>query len=143
MVRQCFDTAQIYGKQPEQLESMNAMFQLALETYSADDIRQAFLRHIKSSPNMPTPSDIIGFIDKIISERSHKQRNPAPVRAVDRASSGRVPWAFKEYGEIETMGLLPAVRDHVDKLEGDRKREYKLYLQSYCKFPKSFFQDGD
>ena len=64
MLQQCFQTLRIYGKEPEALESVIAMFRLVLADYPVDSITDAFRIWLKRSNEMPTPADIAGIIDR-------------------------------------------------------------------------------
>lgn len=59
----CFDSQRVYGKEPEQIGNVNKMFQLILAEYPYEKIRAAFIRFLKTSPEMPTPADICRLID--------------------------------------------------------------------------------
>lgn len=58
-----------YGKTAEELETLVEGFAYLLAEYGLYDIREAFMRYIKTEPDIPAPSDIIKIIKKIIAER--------------------------------------------------------------------------
>lgn len=62
MVFQCFQALKLYGREPEQLEAVNGMFQLVLAEYHLSDIRRAFAYYLSVSSEMPTPADICNII---------------------------------------------------------------------------------
>lgn len=64
MLQQCFQTLRIYGKEPEALESVIAMFRLVLADYPVGAITDAFRIWLKRSNEMPTPADIASIIDR-------------------------------------------------------------------------------
>ena len=64
MLQQCFQTLRIYGKEPEALESVIAMFRLVLADYPVEKIINGFGVWLKRSNEMPTPADIAGIIDR-------------------------------------------------------------------------------
>lgn len=64
MLQQCFQTLRIYGKEPEALESVIAMFRLVLADYSVGAITDAFRIWLKRSNEMPTPADIASIIER-------------------------------------------------------------------------------
>jgi len=45
------------------MEYRDGMFQTMLGEYSFAEIKDAFLQHVKRSPNLPTPSHIINILD--------------------------------------------------------------------------------
>ncbi len=64
MLQQCFQTLRIYGKEPESLESVIAMFRLVLADYAVGAITGAFRIWLKRSNEMPTPADIASIIER-------------------------------------------------------------------------------
>lgn len=61
---QCFDALKVYGKEPEQLENVNAMFQMVLAGYPYEKIRQAFTFYLKFNSDLPAPADIAMIIER-------------------------------------------------------------------------------
>ena len=61
---QCFDTLKIYGKEPEQMKSINALFQFVLADYHIVKIREAFVFYLKHNNELPAPSDIVQIIER-------------------------------------------------------------------------------
>lgn len=64
MLQQCFQTLRLYGKEPEVLESVVAMFRLVLADYPVEKIIAGFGAWLKRSNEMPTPADIANIIDR-------------------------------------------------------------------------------
>lgn len=64
MLQQCFQTLRLYGKEPEALESVVAMFRLVLADYPVEKIIAGFGAWLKRSNEMPTPADIASIIDR-------------------------------------------------------------------------------
>ena len=64
MLQQCFQTLRIYGKEPEALESVIAMFRLVLADYPVGAITDGFRVWLKRSNEMPTPADIASIIER-------------------------------------------------------------------------------
>jgi hypothetical protein len=62
LLMQCFDALKLYGKEPEQLGNLNAMFQLVLEDYSIEQITAAFKFYISRNTEIPAPADIVNII---------------------------------------------------------------------------------
>ena len=103
MLQQCFQTLRIYGKEPESLESVIAMFRLVLADYPVENITEAFRVWLKRSNEMPTPADIASII-----ERGGK---PPLERAVYVAIGKRDPamrtsdeWAYMRDYEAYAVG---------------------------------------
>ena len=64
MLQQCFQTLRLYGKEPEALESVVAMFRLVLADYPVEKIIAGFVAWLKRSNEMPTPADIANVIER-------------------------------------------------------------------------------
>ena len=64
MLHQCFQTLRIYGKEPEVLESVVAMFRLVLADYPMEKIIDGFGVWLKRSNEMPAPADIANIIER-------------------------------------------------------------------------------
>ena len=58
-----FDVLDTFGKEAEQLENINAAFQMYLEDYTYNQVEQAFKIYMKASSVMPKPADIVKIID--------------------------------------------------------------------------------
>jgi hypothetical protein len=69
LVTTCYEALNVYGKTPEQLEAIIAIFQMDLEDYEYAVVRQAFKIYRKTNSTMPTPADIIKIIDPPKEER--------------------------------------------------------------------------
>ena len=64
MLHQCSQALRVYGKEPEALESVIALFRLVLADYAMGAITDAFCIWLKRSNEMPTPADIAGIIER-------------------------------------------------------------------------------
>lgn len=64
MLAQCFDGLQLFGKTPEQLENVTALFMMVLADYSDEQISGAFRLWLKRESAMPTPADITQIIER-------------------------------------------------------------------------------
>lgn len=62
MVEQCFAIQNTYGKTSQQLEILMMAMVEDLESYSLDEIQNAFLQWRRSESIVPTPADIINTI---------------------------------------------------------------------------------
>jgi len=58
----CYEALNIYGKTPEQLESIITLMRVVLKGIPYQEIKIAFEMHLKASSTMPTPHDIIKLI---------------------------------------------------------------------------------
>lgn len=100
LVLQCFDALKVYGKEPEQLGNLNAMFQLVLEDYTIEQITAAFKVYISRSTEIPAPADIVSIIrrgnkppfDKAVYIRLEKKGHDARSYAEDAYMA-----AYEEY----------------------------------------------
>lgn len=64
LLAQCFDTMKLYGKEPQQMKSAAALFNLVLAEYCMDEIQAAFVAYLSRNSEMPTPSDIMALIKR-------------------------------------------------------------------------------
>lgn len=64
LIAQCFDTLRLYGKEPEQLESVNSIFQIVLADYPLEKISNAFAAYLKRNNEFPAPADIVQIIER-------------------------------------------------------------------------------
>jgi hypothetical protein len=61
---QCFDALKVYGKDPEQLQNLNSVFQMVLADYTLDQVRKAFSFYLKHNSDLPAPADIVNIIER-------------------------------------------------------------------------------
>jgi len=52
-----------------------------------------------------------------------------------------VPWHGKSYATIAHDGELQMVQDHINEMEPDQARAYRLYLINFYDFPRNWRQD--
>lgn len=64
MLMQCFQALKLYGKEPEQIEGVIAMFRMVLADYPMDKIRAAFGFYLRHNSEMPAPADIATIIER-------------------------------------------------------------------------------
>lgn len=62
MLAMCYETLNVYGKKPEQIETAVKLFSIVLAENCIGDVRKAFVAYLRNHRDMPTPSDIIGYI---------------------------------------------------------------------------------
>jgi len=63
MVGACFESLNSYGKKESSMETIIGVFEMVLIGYEANQIKEAFREHIRSSRDFPTPSEIVRLID--------------------------------------------------------------------------------
>lgn len=61
---QSWNCLRSYGKEPEQLEGIIAMFNLVLGDYTQPQIEQAFAFYLRHHNEMPAPADIANIIER-------------------------------------------------------------------------------
>lgn len=59
---QCYDALKVYGKEPEQLDATNKMFQMVLSDFPYEKIEAAFRYYLQHNSEMPAPADIATII---------------------------------------------------------------------------------
>lgn len=64
VIRQCFNSLKVYGKEPEQVESIIQMFRMILADYPFEKILKAFALYLKTNTEMPAPADIANIIER-------------------------------------------------------------------------------
>ena len=64
LIFQCFQSLKLYGKEPEALEEINAMFHFVLADYPLEKISQAIAFYLKTNDQMPAPADIAMIIER-------------------------------------------------------------------------------
>lgn len=59
-----YDTLKIYGKTPQQMESVTRLFKMALADYTYKQIQGALVYYAKNYSEMPAPADIVRIIER-------------------------------------------------------------------------------
>lgn len=78
-------------------------------------------------------ADILGRLQKWDQEDHDRYASDCLCKS---CVSTTVPWAFKDYKQISSEGLLGAVGQHIASLPRERAADYVLYLKNYCNFPR-------
>lgn len=108
---------------------------MALQDYPHQKIKSAFIEHVRTKTEFPTPADIIAIIE------SHTQKKTEYYKATpeeyERAEQQRlkpkiVPWLGKLWEECPE--LHQPIRDHVSNLES---KQGKDRAEDYCKYLKN------
>jgi hypothetical protein len=142
MVSQCFDSLNIYGKEPEQLENMILMFTHAFQEYEIHEIKRAFVDWVKTNAEMPTPAGIIEII--------HSNRPKAPIKydhsqpweyeaaAEAKRNPKRVQW-FGKMWENFSDDDKKKLAVHMASMTKEKASNYALYLKNFAKAPGNLF----
>lgn len=64
MLKACYDGLKVYGKEPEQLNNANKLFNLVLADYPIADIEKALRYYMRHNTEFPAPADIACIIDR-------------------------------------------------------------------------------
>lgn len=135
MVTQCFDSLNIYGKEPEQLENMILMMVHALAEYEYLEIKNAFIEWVKTRGEMPTPSGIIEIIHANRPKREQKYDHATPEEYAEaaerRRNPRRVPWFGKMLKDFtpKDRELLDA---HLAGLGPEKADNYRKFLKEFA-----------
>ena len=129
LVRQSYDIFQTYGKDPEALKSQILGFNQALKGYEQADIDSAFYGWLKISRIMPTPADIIEFVELAIRDRAEAKLY-AGAKAVPAkiAPAAIIPWFGLQWKQF-TDQHRSQLATHLDDL-GEKAWEYIKYLHA-------------
>ena len=146
MVYQSFNIFNIFGREPESLESILFGFTVGLEDIKIEYITRAFKDWLKTSPNMPTPADIRKSAQEYQRYDEERKRFASlpKIEKINRPAEPRkteaVPWAFMSYKQICQANMLNQVKDWItDELKPLNKHEdYIKYLKDFCGFPSNF-----
>lgn len=146
MVSQCFDSLNIYGKEPEQLENTILMFAMALEDQEPDDIKKAFVYWVKNNSQMPTPADILGVIE---STRPSAPQNYFQTTTEERQAylearkQNKVYWFGRSWllmDEKTKSDVKSHIRVLQEKMGKDRAEDYCKFLRSHADAPKDLYK---
>lgn len=107
IILQCFDSLKLYGKEPEQIGNLNAMFQFVLADYSYDKIMEAFRFYLSTSSELPTPADIVGIIKRGNKPPLEKSVYTALSKKKDYARSNAEDRYMREYEDFYINGETP------------------------------------
>jgi len=80
----CFDSLDIFGKEPDQLENISHAFQLVLAEYDYSKIEKAFKIYMTEETVMPKPADIIKLIDKLDKKAAYDRSYPIQQRSLKK-----------------------------------------------------------
>ena len=99
-----FDTMKLYGKEPEQLDSVTRMFMFVLADYPYEKISEALRFYSKHYNEMPAPADIVTII-----ERGNKppfdKAVYAAISQIDARQRSSDEWAYmRDYERFMVRG---------------------------------------
>ena len=143
LIRQSFDTFQIYGKEPEALENIFSSFYYSLKSYDTNQITNAFQEWMRSSRVMPTPADIIDICEynkKINTGRSEYSDIGPYQEGAPFKVKNRIAWAYMQFGEVQAKDMLQLVKKHMSDMTPDKAEDYIKYLVRMCGYPKTGFE---
>lgn len=102
MLLACFSVQKLYGKQPENIEIINQVFQNVLGRFQATKVIKAFEKWMERSQEFPTPADIVNLIKR----------------------NGRPPLS-------EALFVTISKKDYEDRTEGERQymRDFQQDMQ--------------
>lgn len=130
-LNQCYDGLNTYGKTPEQLENLTGLFLEVLGGYPFKAVKNAFLEHIKRSPNLPTPADIINIIDPPKCPLSAAVYVNLQKRAADGGwllSDERAYCrAFEEQEKAKVRGGSDELRDCIHEIENYKLQQIEVW----------------
>lgn len=63
LLAMCYDSLNLFGKEPEQLVATTRLFHMILADYSIEVVEDAFKKYMKIHTNMPAPADIVNIIE--------------------------------------------------------------------------------
>lgn len=64
LLQQTYACQKTYADKAEMMEYRDGMFQVILAEYAYFEVKKAFVEHIRRSPDLPTPSDIVKLIEE-------------------------------------------------------------------------------
>lgn len=139
MVTQSYETLNTFSKTPEQLRTIIKAHRLVLGDKRPEDIREAYLMHLKSSANMPTPAEILHSVTQMeeIREIRSKAQSAGRARPAMAQKSKRVQWAGKQWHEF-TQDDVNALAMHMSDLrknDPERADGYAHYLKTTANVP--------
>lgn len=143
LIKQSFAVFNLYGKSPEDLESIGLAFWMTLEDCTEGEITAAFKSWMRASSVMPTPRDIRAQIED--DRRLSVQYSESGGRAVPSQYMYRfyekMEWALLTYGQAQAKNLIGRVQAHVAGMQPEARKEYIKYLTTQCGYPKGVFQN--
>ena len=120
LVRQSFDTFNLYGRQPESLENQTRSFSFVLKDFTDNEITSAFAEWL-TKETMPVPANILALCEfarkaPTIDGETVKARDAAKAREEQRKRDllNQSPLSDKEFDE-----MMENVRD---QLKPERKK---------------------
>ena len=136
LVSTCFDSLNSYGKTPEQLTNTTALFINMFRDKDIEVTRRAFTLYTCENKEMPTPSDILKYYDRVQTNIA-KDNNFVAYKQRPRIEDKRgvVQWAFKEWSEF-TDSDKQALAAHLASMEGRELENYKKYLINHAGVPR-------
>lgn len=82
------------------MEYRDGMFQMILGDYPLEKVKWAFIEHIKTSADLPTPSDIV----KLINERKWNAQTIGGVKDYARLKEKGIPLTPSQQRALDEAG---------------------------------------
>ena len=115
LIREYYDVFNTYGKSTSSIANIVKYYSMALEDYTIETIKKAFLERLKSNNVFPTPSDIIHIIEnnvewnpEAIKDLREKKRNGVQLTSYEEnyhneaSSTNRPKYAPKPRSEQDS-----------------------------------------
>lgn len=116
------------------MNSMLQAFTMVLDTYSMEEITQAFKAWMRSSATMPTPHDILEQAKIIRKEAREAAQSMRAKPAEKQERTDIVAWSGMSWKEIESKGFMPQVEQHLIDLTKEKGKgaaaDYLHYLKN-------------
>lgn len=138
LIRQCFDTLNVFGKTDDQFENIVKLFISVLADCDLENIRKAFVFWGKENSQMPTPADILaiakGYQPHKASGPQHKVFRADPEDYARVRNRKIVPWHGKMWPLMDE-DMRQQVIAHTRSLPKDRALDYCKFLKNHADAP--------
>jgi hypothetical protein len=102
LLQQAYACQKTYADKAEMMEYRDGMFQMILGDYPLEKVKWAFIEHIKTSADLPTPSDIV----KLISERKWNVQTIGGVKDYARLKEKGIPLTPSQQRALDEANLI-------------------------------------
>lgn len=130
---QRFQASKTYGKDPEALDSIIAVFVRDLAEYPIEKVMQAVKTHSERSPEFPTVADIVGLI-KRNGRREIKESDIIAIRRKDGEDRTRQDWdMLRQWEEQLSEGWATGIdvkTEESHRIENNRLRQQVRELKA-------------
>lgn len=130
LVKQSYNSFNIYGVTPDQLTDKIQAFALVLEDQDSVDIQSAFKEWLKEKPAMPAPSDIRG-LSMAHARHRREMANATRARPANPHQPERPTWIAEFKAGRVLPDTLKEFREFLSKLPESTGRAYCENLCNY------------